>query len=671
MKDIIGACLALIVLGFVSLFGCDRSPPSLATFNVKDYGAVGNGVHDDTPAILKAIEGAASAGGGRVIFEPSESPYVITDSILIDADNIHVEGMGATLFLKDGSAKGRNDPADYLHIILIKGTKERPVKNVSVTGLTIDANFWNQAGNHSAWQQAAKIAGHPRGIKVEYAHNVLIDKVTIRRPFVGMTFGLGSHDCQVRDTIVREFHHDGFGVTPKRVERGASEISFLRCQARDSMSANAGGPPGNRVKGWEVEEGAQDVKLIDCAVVNTSANGIYIRPHWSRGEISYLTGNVELIRFRVENAGPKGVGESFFIRAYSYRQPVRNVRLVDCYADRGNLAIVMGPENVEVTGGQFGQMTIGYYKDIDDAHHDPEGYWKFMFENLPIRSAEIKNVTITGDVRINAEMGHDQKEAYRPSISLVNVTIKGNLEIFGSESLVKMENCIVEGETRVAEAGKHAWQEFGLRAAGALSFNEKAEMTVARTTIAPEIDGAAEDACWQDAKSIAISRDLKTWDQREDLSVVRACYDQRGLYLLIECIEPNMDELLVTGDKRDDDAIWEGDCVEVFMHRDSDAAGYFRQWMINPSGVLYDGTKKGSAWNSSAKAAGKQLNDRYVVEIVIPWESLGGKLKKGESLKANFSRRQATTGTNWIWSWKYGAMGSLGNPKMMGTLNFE
>ena len=48
------------------------SPPAttLGIFDIRTYGAVGNGKAVDTPAINKAIEAAAAAGGGTVLFPP-------------------------------------------------------------------------------------------------------------------------------------------------------------------------------------------------------------------------------------------------------------------------------------------------------------------------------------------------------------------------------------------------------------------------------------------------------------------------------------------------------------------------------------------------------------------------------------------------------------------------
>jgi len=261
-------------------------------FDVTDYGAKADGQSDCTAAIRKAIAGAAEAGGGKILIPPAENPYLISDSIELHAGNLHLVGTGATVYLKDGSAVGRTDAETMLHIIKINGTKDGPIENVSVAGLTIDANYWGQADGTAAWQASAKIAGVTRGIQVGHAHKVLIDNVAIKRSFVGMTFGLGSHNCEARDVKVTQFHHDGFGVTPERVDGGASNITFLRCLVADSLHGRNGGLPGNRVKGWEIEEGAHNIKVIDCVVRNTDAHGFFIRPHWSR-KGKYDTKNID------------------------------------------------------------------------------------------------------------------------------------------------------------------------------------------------------------------------------------------------------------------------------------------------------------------------------------------------------------------------------------------
>lgn len=64
-------------------------------FNVKDptYGAVGDGVTDDTTAIGLAITAAVAAGGGIVFFPATTSFYLIT-SLSISAANITLMGVG-------------------------------------------------------------------------------------------------------------------------------------------------------------------------------------------------------------------------------------------------------------------------------------------------------------------------------------------------------------------------------------------------------------------------------------------------------------------------------------------------------------------------------------------------------------------------------------------------
>lgn len=412
-------------------------------FDVTDYGGRADSAHDNSPAIREAISAAAEAGGGRIVLPPADRPYLITDSILLNGNNLHLVAGGATVLLKDGAATGRTSTADMVHIVRIQGTADSPIENLSVRGLRIDANYWGQTNNAASTKQSSKLAGITRGIMIKHAKNVVIDSVTIDRSFVGMTFGRGSHHCEARNVKVTRFHHDAFGVTPGYTDRGASHIVFRDCVASDAPNGARGGLPGTRVKGWEIEEGAQHVKLIDCVVRDTDANGFYVRPHGSRGK--YYTGQIELIRCRVENAG----GNAFMAKSYTHLQPVSHVSFIDCVAVDGVLAIHTCPDQVFVKAGRFGQVTIGYFKDYDDPHHLPDGPWKKFYKHLPVRSVSIEGAKIIGDVRINATEGHDGEQSYIPEISLTNLTVGGDVYTIGSESFVQMESCTVAGARRI------------------------------------------------------------------------------------------------------------------------------------------------------------------------------------------------------------------------------
>lgn len=65
-------------------------------YNVKDFGAVGNNVHDDTQAIRDAVAYAKSQNGGQIFFPPGT--YAISDTITIDSA-VGVKGSGANAVL--------------------------------------------------------------------------------------------------------------------------------------------------------------------------------------------------------------------------------------------------------------------------------------------------------------------------------------------------------------------------------------------------------------------------------------------------------------------------------------------------------------------------------------------------------------------------------------------
>ncbi len=89
-----------LLLGLVLPAACASPPAARATFDVRDYGASGRRGDDARPAIQRAIEACAAAGGGTVFFPPGE--YTSGSLELASHVRIVVEA-GATVY----SAKGR------------------------------------------------------------------------------------------------------------------------------------------------------------------------------------------------------------------------------------------------------------------------------------------------------------------------------------------------------------------------------------------------------------------------------------------------------------------------------------------------------------------------------------------------------------------------------------
>lgn len=103
-------------------------------YNVKDYGAVGNGTTDDTAAIQTTINTAASTGG--VVFFPIGT-YIVaptTTTFITVPSNIELRGLGIKSVIKV-----KNDAGDYQKIFG-QANPSTLVENITFRDLTIDQN---------------------------------------------------------------------------------------------------------------------------------------------------------------------------------------------------------------------------------------------------------------------------------------------------------------------------------------------------------------------------------------------------------------------------------------------------------------------------------------------------------------------------------------------------
>ncbi len=138
------SCALALVFALAGVVRAADQPP--VAYNVRDYGATGDGKTLDTDAINKAIEAAAAAGGGTVLLPPGT--YLSYSVRLKSNIELHL-AFGATLLAADQPAQGQPgyDPAEpnrfgdlayqdyghsHWHNSLIWGEN---LENIAITGL--------------------------------------------------------------------------------------------------------------------------------------------------------------------------------------------------------------------------------------------------------------------------------------------------------------------------------------------------------------------------------------------------------------------------------------------------------------------------------------------------------------------------------------------------------
>jgi hypothetical protein len=237
----------------------------LPVYDVRKYGATGDGTTDDATAVNAAGSAAASAGG-VVHFPPGT--YVVGARVELRT-NVAFRGSGVgvtTIKLAASTAAAAMGCGSA-------------VTDCVVEDLTIDGNKANQSSSSAVGVSAS-----------------LCTRLTVRNVRVKDTYGRGVTLFQCTDSVVRACHFDSTGSAQTTNGTGAS-IQFLactRCSAVDNyvasandcgiMLGNTGSNVGAKVIGNTVRAtyyigiaggtGNADATFNDNKVIDCTGNGI-------------------------------------------------------------------------------------------------------------------------------------------------------------------------------------------------------------------------------------------------------------------------------------------------------------------------------------------------------------------------------------------------------------
>jgi len=180
------------------------------------------------------------------------------------------------------------------------------------------------------------------------------------------------------------------------------------------------------------------------------------------------------------------------------------------------------------------------------------------------------------------------------------------------------------------------------------------EATIPKFTTSPTIDGLLNDDCWKEAEGLG---DFTEAEPREGAKPevetnVLLGYDARNLYIGFVCYEDDISQIRTREGKRD--TYTEGDWVYISLDTYNASTSAYA-FYVNPSGVQVDMLDKGDVvdilFDLEWYASSKILDDRWTVEIAIPFKSLRFPSKDRQHWRVHFFRyrpRESMAGYSWV-----------------------
>ena len=147
-----------------------------------------------------------------------------------------------------------------------------------------------------------------------------------------------------------------------------------------------------------------------------------------------------------------------------------------------------------------------------------------------------------------------------------------------------------------------------------------AEIVGAKTP--PQLDGDLSDDAWQGADDIGPFWRMDAGGRPKKPTEVKAVATVDGLYLGIKCFDHDIGNARALARGRDSEDCWEDDSVLVFIETRTKGVDH-RMLVVSITGDILDSAGWDRSWDGTWQAAVKKFDDRWTVEMRVPWADLG------------------------------------------------
>ena len=179
----------------------------------------------------------------------------------------------------------------------------------------------------------------------------------------------------------------------------------------------------------------------------------------------------------------------------------------------------------------------------------------------------------------------------------------------------------------------------------------------------PVVDGKLDDPAWAQAAELVPFSNLPFYNSVKEPkanTAVRVTYDEENLYFSFLCQEPEMANMTLLAEKRDDNRIYMRDNVVFLLVAENSAGKPIKQFIFNPDGLAWEAEYRAQsafdpeAYNPEYEIAATKNADNWTVEVAIPWKAFGLSMPEpGTVYRGDFCRQREVGGLE-ITAWSPG-----------------